>query len=316
MEDRNAVNAEYEVLESQTESTANKAMDISFNANVGTISYGDIENLPDYIRAYIKKLMPSCDSGVVPSDAVTAENLTEAKDIRADLNKLSKKLNAERIRIHDVWEKPYEDFKSQFDKKTALLDAAITSLGLQIKKIEDADKNRKRDSVIADIKKRATDYRVGFDKLLEEHEALWKRVWKDSYGNKTASDSKTQAEYTLNLLCIHDELKTIEKMPNSENILQAYYRLGDLSKAIQEVQRFRETQQREAEMKASQSQTPVPQTQPTATPPQTPPATPQIPQPEEGDIVKTFKVWHKSPKEFHDLIEYMKAHGFHACIVK
>ena len=315
MEDRNAVNAEYEVLESQTTSNANTTLDINFDAKVGTISYGDIANLPEYIRQYIRKLMPQCESGVVPSDAVTAENYSQAKDIRADLNKLSKKLNDERIRIHKLWEQPYEEFNAEFNKKTALLDAAITSLGLQIKKIEDADKNSKRDRIIADIRKRATDYRVGFDKLLEEHEVLWHRVWKDAYGNKSTSDSKIQAEYTLNLLAIHDELKTIEKMPNSENILQAYYRLGDLSKAIQEVQKFRETQQREAELKASQAQTqtpaptPVPQAQPTATAPQTP-------QPEEGDIVKTFKVWHKSAKEFHELIEYMKAHGFHCCIVK
>ena len=308
--DRNAVNAEYEVLETEnSQDTNGTEISIRLNAEVGTISYGDIAKLPEYIRAYIKKLMPKCESGVVPSGAVTAENYAEAKNVRADLNKMNDRLNADRMRIKKQWEKPYDDFKKQFDEKTGLLTAAISNLGMQIQSVETAEKEKKTTRITSEIMKKATDYRAGFDKLLEEHPSLWSKVWKDAYGNKSYADTKIQLEYTEALLAIHDELKTIETMPDSDSIMQAYYRSGDLSKAINEAQQYKSTQKREAEIRASKAQSPTPTPQPTAQ------RTTRSPQPEEGDIVKVFKVWHKDPREFHALVEYMKAHGFHACVV-
>ncbi len=309
MEDKNtnaSVDAEFEVVETTANGTE---VSLKFDTEVGTISYSDISKLPQFIGWFIKDLLPQADCGIVPADAVTIENYAEAKKVMAKLNSLDDKLNAERIRIHNLWEEPYDAFKKEFDEKTALLTAAIFSLKNQLKAIDEAQKTAKRDALVAEIKKKATDYRVGFDKLLESSEALWNRVWKKEYSNKSLSTTKIQAEYTLNLLSIHDELKTIEKMPNSESILQAYYREGDLSKAIREAQAFKERQEEEAKRKAEED---IPQTP--SMPPQ--PTAPQTPQPEEGDIVKTFKVWHKDPKEFHELVLFMKSHGFHAQIIK
>lgn len=319
MEEKNtnavSVDAEFEVVETTANGTE---VSLKFDTEVGTISYSDISKLPQFITWFIKDLLPQAECGIVPSDAVTTENYAEAKKVMARLNSLDDKLNAERIRIHNLWEAPYDAFKKEFDEKTGLLTAAIFSLKTQLKAIDEAQKTAKRDALVAEIKKKATDYRVGFDKLLESSEALWNRVWKKEYANKSLSTTKIQAEYTLNLLAIHDELKTIEKMPDSDSILQAYYREGDLSKAIREAQAFKERQEEEARRRAEENipQTPMPpqtesQPQPTAQP-----TAPQILQPEEGDIVKTFKVWHKDPKEFHELILFMKAHGFHAQIIK
>lgn len=318
MEDKNTnavnIDAEFEVVET---TASGREVSLKFDTEVGTISYGDIAYLPGFIGLFIKDLLPEAKDGLVPADAVSLENYAEAKKVRTKLQSLSDKLNAERIRIHNLWEEPYNAFKKEFDEKTGLLTAAIFSLTKQLKAIEEQQKNEKRDALIAEIKKKATDYRAGFDKLLESSEALWNRVWKKEYANKSVSTTKIQAEYTLNLLAIHDELKTIEKMPQSDSILQAYYREGDLSKAIREAQAFKERQEAEARRRAEedipQSPSAPPHTEPL---PAAQPTAPQILQPEEGDIVKTFKVWHKDPKEFHELIVYMKAHGFHAQIIK
>lgn len=316
MEDKNTnavnIDAEFEVVETTANGTE---VSLKFDTEVGTISYTDISQLPQFIGMFIKDLLPQAVGGIVPSDAVSEENYAEAKKVRTRLNSLKDKLNAERIRIHNLWEAPYDAFKKEFDEKTGLLTAAIFSLDRQLKAIEEAQKTAKRDALVAEIKKKATDYRVGFDKLLESSEALWNRVWKKEYANKSVSTTKIQSEYILNLLAIHDELQTIEKMPDSDSILQAYYREGDFSKAIREAQAFKERKEEDARRRVEED---IPQSpsMPPHVEEQPQPTAPQILQPEEGDIVKVFKVWHKSPREFHDLIEYMKAHGFHACIIK
>jgi len=316
MEDKNTnavnIDAEFEVVETTANGTE---VSLKFDTEVGTISYSDISKLPQFITWFIKDLLPQAVGGIVPSDAVSEENYAEAKKVRTRLNSLKDKLNAERIRIHNLWEAPYDAFKKEFDEKTGLLTAAIFSLDRQLKAIEEAQKTAKRDALVAEIKKKATAYRVEFDKLLESSEALWNRVWKKEYANKSVSTTKIQSEYILNLLAIHDELQTIEKMPDSDSILQAYYREGDLSKAIREAQAFKERKEEDARRRDEED---IPQSpsMPPHVEEQPQPTAPQILQPEEGDIVKVFKVWHKSPREFHDLIEYMKAHGFHACIIK
>ena len=310
-----AVDAQFEMLESKPEeSTEVKTIDLVLSADVGTISYGDITNLPAYIRTCLKKMIPDCESGVVPADAVTAENYAKAKDVRAELNATNDKLNAERIRIHKLWEQPYEEFVAQFNEKTGLLTAAISSLGTQIKAIETAEKNKKRDTVISAIRKRATDYRVGFDKLLEDHPALWKKVWKDSYANKTQSDTKTEKEYTDALLSIHNDLKVIDAMENRDIVLSSYYRTGNLSTALAEADQFKQTQKREMElqMQSKTTASPVPAPAPTPAPQPATATAPQILQPGKGDIVKVFMVWHKDKNEFIRLVQYMKEHGFHA----
>lgn len=312
------MNAEFEEVSSEVEM---EQLDLKLSADVGTIEYADITNLPTYIHSYLKKLMPAIENGVVPPGAVTEENVGDAKETLADLRKLEKKLEDERKRIKGIWNEPYDRFEKEYKEKTGLLDAAITNLAKQVKDIETAAKNAKRDSVISAIMKRATDFRAGFNKLLEENPALWNRVWKEEYTNKSASNTKTEKEYTDALLSIHNDLKVIDTMENRDIILQTYYRTANLSAALGEAERFKQTQKREAELRAqaearAAAQAPQPTPAPAApTPVQAAPAVSPS-QPEPGDIVKVFKVWHKSKAEFHGLIEYMKAHGFHAEIQK
>lgn len=319
-EEATTMNAEFEEVSSEVEMNQ---LELNLSAEVGTIEYGDITNLPSYIHSYLKALMPEIECGIVPPGAVTKENVADAKKTLADLRKLEEKLEDERKRIKGIWNEPYDRFEKEYKEKTGLLDAAITNLAKQVKDIETADANKKRAQTIADIKKRATDYRKGFDTLLEQYPALWKKVWKDSYANKSTSTSKTVAEYTQALLAIHSDLKTIEIMDNRDSILQAYYRTGSLGEAIHEAEEYKARQIKEAQFKAQaeaekEARTPQPTPAPAPSAPRAGHASPAVSpsQPEPGDIVKVFKVWHKSKAEFHGLIEYMKAHGFHAEVIK
>ncbi len=326
-EEAKAIDAEFEEVNSGAEM---EQLELHLSTDVGTIKYGDITNLPTYIHNYLKSLMPTIEGGIVPPKSVNNENVSAAKDVLAKLRSLDARLEEERKRIKRIWNEPYEKFEKEYGEKTGLLDAAITNLAKQVKDVETAAKAAEKDRIVLEIKKKAADMKKGYDTLLEQYPELWKKVWKDAYTNKTFSTTKMQNEYSQALLSIYSDIKTLEIMPNSDIALSAYYRSGSLSQALTEAQEFVERQKMDAQFKAEEearkaaeaaaaAQTasrPAPAPTPAPTPVARPVPTASPNQPEPGDIVKVFKVWHKDPREFHDLIQYMKAHGFHAEIQK
>lgn len=272
------------------------------STEVGTISYTDLEKLPSYIDEALRQIMPIDEQGNLPLHAVSASNLPEAKDTLAKLRKLDKALEDERKRIKKEWLKPYEEFEATYKCKKEALTRAITTLASDVSDVERDIDNYKRNGLTLNIQKDADAMRVGLGDLVKDNAALWSRVWSESYLNKTMSSTKVCEAYRTALREIMTELETIDASEDRDKLLQAYYRMGNLTLALAEVQRFKELEKK-FKAKSLETQT-------------TPESQVEEPKKEEGFTYKSFKCWHKDASAFKGLIQYMKDNGFHCEILK
>lgn len=277
-------------------------LEMRLSTEVGTISYTDLEKLPSYIDEALRQIMPIDEQGNLPLHAVSASNLPEAKDTLAKLRKLDKALEDERKRIKKEWLKPYEEFEATYKCKKEALTRAITTLASDVSDVERDIDNYKRNGLTLNIQKDADAMRVGLGDLVKDNAALWSRVWSESYLNKTMSSTKVCEAYRTALREIMTELETIDASEDRDKLLQAYYRMGNLTLALAEVQRFKELEKK-FKAKSLETQT-------------TPESQVEEPKKEEGFTYKSFKCWHKDASAFKGLIQYMKDNGFHCEILK
>lgn len=282
-------------------------LEMKLSTEVGTISYTDLDKLPSYIDEALRQLMPVDKEGNLPLHAVSASNLSDAKDTLAKLRKLDEALENERKRIKNEWLKPYEDFEATYKSKKDALTRAITTLASDVSDVERDIDNYKRNGLSLDIQKDADAMRAGLGDLVRNNGALWSRVWSERYLNKTMSNTKVCESYRQALRDIMTELETIDASEDRDKLLQAYYRMGNLTLALAEVQRFKELEKKYKAKTQAIEETPTPEPEPTAI---------EEPKEEADYTYKSFKCWHKDPQAFKGLIQYMKDNGFHCEILK
>lgn len=113
------------------------------------------------------------------------ENIKEAKTDRANLNKLEKAINDEKIRIKNIFLKPYEDFESKCKELMALVKDASTNIDNQIKAFESKQDEGKK-AMIKDI----------FDSYVGEFKELinFNMIFDSKWLNKTSSYKKIEED--------------------------------------------------------------------------------------------------------------------------
>lgn len=74
----------------------------------------------------------------------TEETMTQAKSDRATLNKFTKAINDERIRIEKEFMKPFEPFKNQCKEVISLIDEAAKTIDKQVKEFEEKEQKQKK----------------------------------------------------------------------------------------------------------------------------------------------------------------------------
>lgn len=77
----------------------------------------------------------------------TDEQIKEAKTDRAKLNKFKEALEAKRIEIKKIHEKPYNDFADKVKELVALIDEPINKIDEQVKKVEDKKAHKKKEEL-------------------------------------------------------------------------------------------------------------------------------------------------------------------------
>lgn len=170
----------------------------------------------------------------------TEEQIKEAKADRANLNKLKKALNDERIRREREYLKPFEDFKTRINEIIAIIDKPVAVIDKQIKAAEQKKKDEKRVE-IGSI----------FTVLRFPDWVRLPMIWDESWLN--SSTSMKQIEDNLNgwKARIETEVKTLEELPeNSFEAIETYKATLDMNKAIVEARRLADMQKRKAEIEA------------------------------------------------------------------
>ncbi|MEQ7060910.1 DUF1351 domain-containing protein [Lactococcus petauri] len=170
---------------------------------------------------------------------VTAETLKDDKSTRAELRKLYKSLNDEKIRIKKEYNKPLTEFETWFKKAVAVLDKAIGQIDEGVKEVEFKQKEERKEIVRAELLELTKDLELDsriFKVMVED----WAKAsnFNDYKPKKTLQDSMSYAVE-------QERLKQEESRKNKKNISNfafmsgisdtPYIRMYDDGKEVSEI---------------------------------------------------------------------------------
>lgn len=170
---------------------------------------------------------------------VTAETLKDDKSTRAELRKLYKSLNDEKIRIKKEYNKPLTEFETWFKKAVAVLDKAIGQIDEGVKEVEFKQKEERKEIVRAELLELTKDLELDsriFEAMVED----WAKAsnFNDYKPKKTLQDSMSYAVE-------QERLKQEESRKNKKNISNfafmsgisdtPYIRMYDDGKEVSEI---------------------------------------------------------------------------------
>ncbi len=195
---------------------------------------------------------------------VTVESMADDKKTRAELRKLSKSLNDEKIRIKKEYNQPLTEFEVWFKKAVAVLDQAISQIDSGIKDIEAEQKVERKKVVHELLIELTTDTEVD-SRIFESFVDDWAKAsnFNDIKPKKQLIDSITYvidgetqkiAEYKANK-------DTISNFCFGNNVSDTpYIRMLDSGKSVSEVMSaisedvLFEKQRKEAEEKRKEAE--------------------------------------------------------------
>lgn len=173
--------------------------------------------------------------------------IKEAKADKANLNKLKKALNDERIRREKEYMKPFNLFKEQVNEIIGIIDKPIAVIDAQVKEYEEKEKGEKRQKIEAywqgELREDITTIPPEWLKL--------EQIWDDRWLNKTVSIATAKEDIKKWLRTISEDLETLAAMPEfGFEATEVYKTTLDMNKALNEGRRLAEIQKRKQEQEA------------------------------------------------------------------
>lgn len=193
----------------------------------------NIKNKPEIIKFLNENL-------VKYDKEVTEENLLEAKNDRATLNKLKKAVEDRRKSVKKECMQPYEEVEPDFKEITDLIDKVINTTDSRIKLVEEKQNQSKLEEIIKYFDGNVGEYKelIDFDKIFNEQ-----------WLNKSYTMKKVQLDIDHIFSKTNMDLATINGQFKEENIrvqVKDFYfkninQSSVLSLAIQEGTRLSES---------------------------------------------------------------------------
>ena len=139
----------------------------------------------------------------------TEENINMAKKDRANLNKLKKAINDEKIRVKNTLLAPYADFESKCKELIEIVDTSVENVDRQVKAFEDEEKRTKRE----EIQKYFNEHVGHFKDVI-----IFENVFEDRWLNKTTTMKTVQADIEHIFSRASSDLITIESTVQDKEI--------------------------------------------------------------------------------------------------
>lgn len=134
----------------------------SVNYKPATISINNEKELKDRVTKSLAKYQ---------NLIITADNVKDAKDARAELNKLDKQINDTKIAIHNKFDEPYNVFNEVIKGLRKQVSDTVEPISAGIKELDEQEREARRQAVLADIKEMAPKYEVKPDDI--EFDESW-----------------------------------------------------------------------------------------------------------------------------------------------
>lgn len=180
----------------------------------------------------------------------TDAQIKEAKADKANLNKLKKVLNDERIRREREYMIPFNDFKAKINEIISIIDKPIAVIDTQVKAYEDKQKQDKLTSI------------QEYYSSIEKPELNWlglPAIYDEKWLNATVSMKSIHETINSRLEQIKNDLTTLANLPEfGFEATEVYKSTLDINKALNEGRRLAEIAKKkaehEAEMKAREEE--------------------------------------------------------------
>ena len=170
----------------------------------------------------------------------TDDQIKEAKADRANLNKLKKALNDERLRREREYMEPFNEFKGKVNEIISIIDKPCALIDAQVKAYEEKCREDKR----AEIQAYFDDLESVPDWLRGHLEMIFDEKWL----NAGPSMKAIREEIDERLTTIWADLETLESLPEfSFEAVEVYKANLDINRAIQEGRRLADLQKRKQE---------------------------------------------------------------------
>ena len=176
-----------------------------------------------------------------------ADSIAEAKADRVTLNKFSKALNDERLRIKKIYTLPLDKFTKEINEVIAVVDSVTATIDTQVKVWETDCKEHK----LAEIKAYFAEVFPAELSVFISFEKIQQSDWLNASKSMTAIKKEIDAAIEK----IKTELATIEALGGDVvAIKQKYFEDLSLANAITEHKRIEAEKQRIAALQAAQEQ--------------------------------------------------------------
>lgn len=170
----------------------------------------------------------------------TDDNIKEAKADRANLNKLKKALNDERIRREKEYMQPFNDFKTKINEIIGIIDKPVAVIDKQVKEFEEQKKAEKMEAI-----------KEYWTNLLEVPDGLaLEEIFDNKWLNASVSMKSIQDAITASIDKFNQDMATLANLPEfGFEAQQVYISSLDLNKALAEGQRMTQIAKAKAERK-------------------------------------------------------------------
>ena len=170
----------------------------------------------------------------------TDDQIKDARSDRANLNKLKKALNDERIRMEREYMQPFNDFKAKINDLIKIIDKPVLVIDKQVKEYEEQQMQKKIDEV--------KEYFESLPPIEGFEDLQFEQIINPRWRNASVSMRAIHDEISGIRNRIKDNLATLAKMPEiGFEAIEVYKTTLDLNQALNEGRRLAEIQKRKEE---------------------------------------------------------------------
>lgn len=163
---------------------------------------------------------------------VTEDAIAPAKRDLADLRRLDKALNDERLRIQREYMKPFDSFKDRVDELRGIIKNAEANIDRQLKAFDEAQASKKQEEIQELFKS------IGFQPFVR-----LEQIWNPKWMNKTYQMKQIEQDMKDAMYKVGEDIATISRLKDfSFEARQDYEKTLDINHAIAEGQRLAQIQ--------------------------------------------------------------------------
>lgn len=188
-------------------------------------------------------------ASVYESLVYTEDQVKAAKADRANLNRLKKALNDERIKREKEYMQPFTTFKAQIAEIISIIDKPCAVIDKQVKAFEDQQKEDKQKAIMAFYAETITNHASLVDAGIK-FELIQDQKWL----NASVSLKSIKEAIEAKVEQIEKDLVVIENLPSyAFEAKQMYLSTLDLAKAVSEAHRLQEMAEKKAAYEAERA---------------------------------------------------------------